>query len=142
LQAQNLHFQIFVHYIAFDSFTVWSPDRHHSTTNSVALTHEHQFSGARSHLPNNAQLHHITPSICPAKTNVTPAFSGVMYSIASSSSYTAETFVLSLSVHVFISPGVPLTPAVATWMLWWMPWRALLTLCLAAGLTCLATQRY
>jgi len=40
-----------------------------------------------------------------------------MYNITSSSGYTAETFALSLSVHVFVSPGVPLTPAVATWML-------------------------
>jgi len=30
LQAQNLLYQIFVHYIAFVRFTVWSPSRHHS----------------------------------------------------------------------------------------------------------------
>ena len=118
LQAQNLHCQIFVHYIAFDSFTVWSPDRHHSTTNSVGLTHEHQFSEVHSHSPNKSQLHRITPSICPAEINVTPVFSAAMHCIASSSCYTAETFVLSISVHVFVSPGVPLTPAVVTWMLW------------------------
>ena len=31
--------------------------------------------------------------------------------------------------------GVLLTLAAVTWRRWWMPWRALLTLCLVAGLT-------
>jgi len=105
LQAQNLQYQIFVHYIAFVRFTVWSPGRRHSTTSSVALTHEHQFSGARSHSPNESQLHHITPSICPAEINVTPAFSAVMYNITSSSSYTAQPL-FSVSVCMFSSPQV------------------------------------